>query len=220
MTACRYAKTLVALVAATSALTAFSQDIDMSRRETYTPSELALLPEYCDSVQRTPNYTGPRGDHWRRLIGVEFMHMHHYCLGLRDQNYAKLTAIPAAQKNFLWNRSLNEFAYVERNSRPDRFYMPELYYSSGIANLALRRYDDASAAFEAARKLKPDYVPAYTAWADKLIELKLYARAKALLQEGLQHLPDDPQLTARLAAIDGGSSADRKPVPRSPASPQ
>jgi tetratricopeptide (TPR) repeat protein len=75
--------------------------------------------------------------------------------------------------------------------------MPEVYLRVG--DLYLRKGDrpKASDAFAAARRLKPDYWPAYTRWADELVSLRLFDAAEALIDEGLLHEPNEPQLLER-----------------------
>lgn len=180
---------------------AFAQVDIAARRGTFTPGELALLPEYCQDIMFTPGYTGARGDRWRALIGEEFMHMHHYCRGLRDARFAETAQVSRQERRFLWARAVSEYEYVVARSRPSMVLLPEIFVKIGEANLRINRVSAAQEAFERARALKPDYWPAYTVWADRLIELRLYSRARALLEQGLQHAPDEPHLKATLAKI-------------------
>lgn len=177
-----------------SACLSHAQQPDLGpRRNTFTPGELALLPPYCD--------TRHGREQWRGLIGDEVKHIHHYCRGLRDANFAKFAVVTQAQRDFLWTRATSEYSYMIRNSRPNNPILPEMHFHMGEAFLNLKKYDAADAAFTAARNLKPDYIPAYTAWADKLLELKLYSKAKALLEDGIKHAPNNPELNERLSKL-------------------
>ncbi len=170
-----------------------------TRRQSFTPGELAVLPPYCNAMQGMPDYTSPKGDYWRSWMGDHLQHIHHYCRGLRDEMFATMMArVTPTQRKFLWERAIDEYSYMIRTSSPNMPLLPEFYYKTGLAFLRLDRMPEADAAFTAARKIKPDYWPAYVAWADKLIELKLLVNAKELLDEGLKYMPDNPQIVERL----------------------
>lgn len=191
---CIQTKFLVLFFMLSLAHAAFAQQPDLGpRRNTFTPGELSLLPPYCDTRRGR--------EQWRGLLGDEVKHIHHYCRGLRDANFAKLAVVTQAQRDFLWTRATTEYAYMIRNSRPDNPVLPEMHFHRGEAFLNLRKYDAADADFTEARKLKPDYIPAYTLWVDKLFEMKLYSRAKVILEEGIKHSPRSPELNERLSRL-------------------
>jgi tetratricopeptide (TPR) repeat protein len=200
-----HARSAVALAAlAWLAATAAAQTsgVDLaSRRGSFTPGELALLPEICKDIQGSPTYKGPRGDYWRSLIGDSLQHMHHYCRGARDMLFARTLSLPPEHKRLLWNRAANEMQYVIKASPPTMMLQPELWLRYGEAQLQLGNLPEAQAGFEQSRKLKPDYWPAYTQWADYLIQNKQNDEARALLEEGLKHAPDQPELVKRLASV-------------------
>ncbi len=181
-----------------------AQGVDLGQRRTqFTPGELSLLPPYCDTKHRDAK--------WNSVIGSDIRHMHHYCRGLRDMNYARMTPLPANQRNFLWERSITEFTYMIRRSRPDMVLMPEVYVKMGEAHLHLNQFIDAEAAFSNARNLKPDYATAYVLPAEKLIDLKLYTRARDLLETGLRHAPNDKSIQAQLARLPKGGEPSSPP---------
>lgn len=176
-----------------------AQQLDIGkRRGSFTPGELALLPPFCRDIQGMPGYEGAAGDRWRAQVGDDFKHMHHYCRGLRDALLARTVVMPAKDRNFLWERAISEYQYMIGNCRPDMLLMPEIYTRMGEANLKLGRLTAAQLAFEHARKLKPDYWPAYSAWADQLVAVKLYDPARELLEQGLVHAPGNEELKRRL----------------------
>jgi tetratricopeptide (TPR) repeat protein len=185
-----------------------AQSVDIGkRRGSFTPGELSLLPEYCRDIQGTPTYDGEPGDRWRALMGSSFAHMHHYCRGLRDMHFARTTAgLPGAHRRFLWERSIDEFNYIVRNSPRDMVLIPEVFVKIGQSSLEIGRLYEAQLAFEEARKLKPDYWPAYTIWADRLVSLQKYQPARALLEEGLIHSPASQELKSRLNLLESNLS--------------
>lgn len=148
-----------------------------NRRGSFTAGELAMLPPYCKNMQGFPGYEGREGNRWRSMMGSDFQHIHHYCRGLRDVYYITYGLPTPVQRTFLWERAIDEYNYMIRNSRPTMPLMPEIFFRRGEAQVKLGRLPEAEASFAAARKLKADYVPAYVAWADELLKLKLDARA-------------------------------------------
>ena len=178
---------------------AFSQigGLDIERRRSFTPGELALLPEICKDIHGMPTYDGPRGDYWRSIIGDTLQHMHHYCRGVRDMIFARTLSMRPEHKRLLWDRAAGEMQYVIKNSPPTMMLQPELWMRYGEAQLELGNVAAAQAGFEQSRKLKPDYWPAYTAWADFLIHNKRFDDARAVIDLGLQNAPNTPQLMQR-----------------------
>lgn len=185
-----------------------AQGVDFPvRRGSFTPGELALLPPYCQNIQGFPGYQGPEGDRWRSLLGDDFQHFHHYCRGLRDVHFARNAVVTTQQRKFLWERSITEYEYMVRNSKPTMVLLPEIYLRMGESYLELDRLAEAQSAFESSRKLKPDYWPAYTRWIDQLLKLGQFRMARELAEEGLTHLPENRELSARLARARAGSGA-------------
>ena len=200
---------LMAIVATAMTVPVCAQEsgVDLvNRRPSFTAGELALLPPYCNAMQGRADYTGPGGAQWRGWLGNDLQHIHHYCRGLRDAMFATLDArITPQQRMFIWERALNEYGYMIRASNPAMPLMPEIYFKRGEALLKLGRLVEAEQAFTQSWKLKADYPEPYAAWADKLVEMKQFARAREILETGLQHAPQASQLQDRLLKIPQGT---------------
>lgn len=180
-------------------------DIDIGqRRGWFTPGELALLPPYCNAMQGRPDYTGPGGARWRAWLGNDLQHIHHYCRGLRDVLFATFVArIPPRYRNLLWERAVSEYEYMLQNCSPSMPLLPEIHLKRGEALLKLGRVYEAEGSFKSAWTLKPDYWEPYAAWADKLVELKMYERARETLGSGLARAPQAEPLKQRLQRLPG-----------------
>lgn len=177
--------------------------VDIERRRSFTGGELALLPEICKDIQGMPTYVGPRGDYWRSVAGNVLEHAHHYCRGMRDLLFLRTVQIKPEHRRFLWDRAAGEMMYMIKNVPPNNPMQPEFWLHYGFAKMNFGDLAEAQRAFEQSRKLKPDYWPAYTFWADFLIQNKQNNDARALLEEGLKHSPDQPELAKRLASLGG-----------------
>jgi len=177
----------------------------------FSEGEWALLPDWCIDSQQGPyggpDYGGmnksPRAPQWVALMGTDFWHMHHYCRGLNDLNRLNRADLTPRERIALTDSALVEFRYVINNCKPTMPLLPEAFLRMGDVFVMRNELGNASAAFEQSRKLKPDYWPAYSRWADVLIGLKQFERARALLEEGLGHSPQQPVLLQKLRQAGG-----------------
>jgi tetratricopeptide (TPR) repeat protein len=190
----------------------------------YTAGQWALLPEWCRYTQdnaeawraNIPWHAVPEAQKWIALLGPDMQHLHHYCRGMRAE--LLLTSIPdlnPRERLTLNERIVDEMQYIISTCQPTMRLMPEVLIKKGDAHLRMGQLPLASEAFEQSRRLKPDYWPAYTRWADVLISLKQFDRARALIEEGLANAPGEPQLLERLR-LAGGTP---RPAQRAAAAP-
>ena len=194
------------------ALQVHAQMREELRSRAFSDGEWALLPEWCIDTQQGP-YGGPEGGaglnkspragQWLGLMGTDFWNMHHYCRGLTDENRLKRADLSPRERTALMESAINEYRYVIRTSKPTMPLMPEAFLRIGDLQVTRGQLPEASAAFEQARKLKPDYWPAYSRWAEVLIGLKQMEQARALLEEGLAHSPQQPVLLQKLRLAGG-----------------
>ena len=172
-----------------------------TRRRTFTPGELARLPEYCQFQHGMPGRDTARGRYYVSALGKALDDIHHYCRGLRDITFAQTYVLPPIHKQALLDRAVQEVMYMIKTNPDTMILMPEIHYRYGDLMLQLGRAPEAQAAFEKSRLLKPDYWPAYTRWADFLINSKQIEQARAVVEEGLKHAPDSPELQQRFSRV-------------------
>jgi len=89
-----------------------------------------------------------------------------------------------------WPRAAAEFVATQ-NYNADR---PEARVALGSFDAALGRYDEAQAAFAAARKLDPTFAPAYVNAADAFRAAGKEAAARDTLKDGIAMMPDSAVL--------------------------
>lgn len=214
--------------------------LSLRAQVTYSPQEIALLPEYCKYTQsyreRIPGGNDPaRIQRWYAIFGGSsgssglgtgvFHHMHHYCWGLTHVNYARLWAKSTQERNARLASSIGEFDYMLAHSPPGEKMMPEFLTKKGESLLALGKAPVAIAELERAISLKPDYWPPYAAISDHYKETGNIKMAREVLERGLSASPDARALTRRLSELGGtvgksnaASAPSRKPVvPKEPA---
>jgi tetratricopeptide (TPR) repeat protein len=200
----------------------------------FTWGELALLPSYCYDVQSIfygPNES-PRAAHWVGMIGKNFWDMHHYCQALRDFNNLPAASTSTMQRNLLLANIERNLRYMLQTGDASNPLYPEFLLRYGDYYVLMNQLPQAEEMFANARKLKPDYWPAYTRWINVLMSLKLRPAAKELAAEGLRYAPDakplrdvfrqlggDPDTVARTTALAASapSRAASAPAPPAPA---
>lgn len=204
-------------------------------RPPYTDADWALLPEWCidtmDGPYGSPRFgadTGPvgrnkspRSDYWTGIFGSSFWALHHFCRALYAERHAIQTAKSNTERHSALHAAILDYLYVIKNSSEEMPLMPEVYFRAGALYLRIGDRERASESFAAARRIKPDYWPAYTRWAEELISLRLFDTARKLVDTGLLFAPDQPQLIAmkqRLAGARNGSVGASAPSTKRPPS--
>lgn len=195
--------------------------------ENITWGELALTHPICYHVQAIPltNWTklareSPQSAYWDERIGGGGMlwAMHHYCWALIHLRRSEAAGISPQEHRYLKQVAIGDFNYVVRQAlrlpNPSSFLMlPELYYRIGDTNVQLGNTYAATMAFDQARAVKPDYWPPYVAQAQMLDKAGLRKDAMRLLEQGLQIMPGEPNLSAAYARM-GGKPASVRPLVR------
>jgi hypothetical protein len=219
----------------------------LARPDGVTTAELNRVPEYCIDTEgfgyghkRSTNRS-PRAGHWESLMGDGFWTLHHYCYGLIYRLRLGNGSVVPARRLFTVGQMISEYYFVIKHTHAGFVLLPEIWTRIGEGELMRNNIGAAHDAFATARKLKPDYWPAYAMWAEVLIKARSQDRARAILAEGLAHAPDaptlqdmfrkvggDPAKVARAAPPPGAadsaaaaaaaSAAESSPAPAAPAS--
>ena len=191
-----------------------------------TLGEISLLPEYCIDTEAfmhgpagSPSQS-PRAPYWVSRMGNGFWSLHHYCWGLVTiRRTITAFGLTRAYRQEALNLNQSEFYYVLDKTPSDFILLPEIYTKIGEVELMIFKYSGgiaaanlfkASSAFEKARSLKPDYWPAYSMWAEALLNLERRDEARELIEKGLTHLPDSLVLQELLRKVNQGKAASVK----------
>jgi tetratricopeptide (TPR) repeat protein len=182
--------------------------------------EMALLPPYCIDTMGFKygdaySNPSPRAGHWVGLMGKNFWAMHHYCWALIDLKRSGAAGKTPQERLFHRESAVGDIGYVVKNTSPNFILLPEILTTLGGAYLLLSRVGEANDAFENARKLKPDYWPAYTDWAAFLIKQGQKTEAKALVKTGLEYRPDVKELQNQYRLL-GGNPSEIVPIAKPP----
>lgn len=187
----------------------------------YSREQLALLPPYCADSELAHDYVrfGPRWKYWTALIGENFNRIHHYCQGMLHVMEARRLPPRSQAQTIALKRAIDEYNFILsiNDARVMRQFplWPEMLARRGEAATMLEDWALAVQSYELARTVKPDYWPAYLAWAEVLVRLKLTDRARELLKQGLLIDPTVESMRAAYAKL--GGSLDSLP-PKTPKS--
>lgn len=190
-----------AIIALNIAHVAIAQPLDV------TEAEMSLIPQYCrvamaEGAQLSPPYVA-----YVNRYGRGFRSVHHYCWGQIRWMRALRSSTPTVTRDFLLGNVSADYTYVLIHS-PDSFILlPEVYTRLGEVELRRSLPDKANAAFAKARALKRDYWPAYSHWAEFLMQSGRHAEATKLVQEGLRYSPNSRVLKSQLQALGAKASA-------------
>ncbi len=80
------------------------------------PEEVGSLPEYCQA-----RFAGDEGvvKEWSRRIGIkQWLHIHHFCIGINQMNRASLTQ-NKRMRAYLLQSASSQFGYVLARWPPD-----------------------------------------------------------------------------------------------------
>ncbi|MHB8493944.1 MAG: tetratricopeptide repeat protein [Casimicrobiaceae bacterium] len=173
----------------------------------------ALLPAYCKYTQSFPE-AGNAAEvaHWTAIMGPVFHHMHHYCYGLMEFNYAKLFARTAQDRDHNYGTAVGNFQYVIDRSPSNFVLLPEIYTKQAEAYIAIHKSGLGVAALLRAIELKPDYWPPYADLSDFYRDAGDIDHAREWLQKGLAAIPDAEALRRRLTEL---GRAGRRLAPES-----
>jgi len=175
--------------------------------EAYDPREVALLPRYCIYTQLFRDHV-PGGndkatiDSWYARLGPTFHQLHHFCWGIMQTNRAMLLATDRQTREFYLAAANGNFDYVIERSPPEFILLPEILAKKGENLIRLGKGQLALVELQRAAELKPDYWPPYAYMSDYYREIGDRAKAREVLEAGLQRIPESQGLRTRLAELD------------------
>lgn len=187
--------------------------------ENITRGEMARLPEYCPDSQTFdkvgfPENPTPRQRRWVAMMGKPFWAIHHYCWALVAANRAAVAGVTKQERDYLLKSAISDIYFVFNQSGPDFVLLPELYFRVGEYYTRLDKPVEADSYFERSIASKRDYWPAYIGQAKLQGRLGRPENAVSILRQGLELMPDQPQLMQALAEHTSQAKVpmDKKPA--------
>jgi tetratricopeptide (TPR) repeat protein len=201
-------KILPTLIAWPIALLAMLHGSSAVAQRQYDPKQLAMLPPYCKYTQlyrqNVPGGNDPQQiERWSSVMGAEnFIHMHHYCLGLESANRALYFSSTKLDRDRELAESVREFNYVVERVSPEFALLPEILTRRGENLLRLGNGPQGLLDLTRAIEIKPDNWPPYAALSDYYKALGDLRSAREWAEKGLAAAPGTKALQRRLAELD------------------
>jgi hypothetical protein len=166
--------------------------------------ELAILPAYCHGTQQIRSFTNlPKSeiDHYYKLYGANYNHLHHYCWALVSEfNADKIRE--KGPKNNKFNQALDDIEYVLNKNPPASFPpLPDIYSSRARILLRLGRTGEAVSDLLKVINLQPGYQRAYVQLSDHYLDLGHKDKAIAILEKGVENHESPTLLLRRLVRL-------------------
>ena len=164
----------------------------------WSDEDFALYPTYCRArILREPPELEA---YWEKQFGPKnFLHMHHFCFGLKALNLAYANLQDAGRRTSLAQAVIGNFNYIIEHTERDFYMRPEALTNLGRGYVRTRQYEQARKSFQAALKLNPKSVDAWVALSDMYHQKGQYGDAMKVLEKALAEAGDSKKITLRIA---------------------
>jgi len=172
-------------------------------------ADYARLPDFCQAKIGAYKDDLAQKRYWEQVYGVDpWMHMHHYCLGILFLNKARLGMTKADREAHAWylGEAASNYDYVIRAWPPGFELQADAILGQGQAYQLNKQDIKAIGAYMKAISLRPDFAAAYALLADAWAARGDKAKAREVLQQGLQNTGNDEMLARRLARLEATPS--------------
>ncbi|NOQ17372.1 MAG: tetratricopeptide repeat protein [Methyloprofundus sp.] len=163
-----------------------------------TPLEMKMLPKLCQ-VRFQYGHEAPEFAKWKKILGPEYIHVHHYCGGLIDMFQANANS--RHRKGNLESAKA-DFNYVLRNTQNPKFILlPDLYYRLALVSKGQGNIGEAIGYAEKSINAKRNYLNPYILLADIYIKAGKKSSAKKVLLQAKKYHPNSKRLKRRLQKV-------------------
>lgn len=162
-------------------------------------ADFSRLPPYCKA--RSSGDKSQLYQTWKKRLGSNFIHYHHYCAGLHSINLAN-SSISKDEADKFRNEALKQIEYVLTHGKPDSLLMPKILYDRGQILERLGNNAEAMRAYQKGITLNPRLAPLYAALSDLLMKQNNKEEAVAVLKKGLHYKPDSKSLKKRMEKLN------------------
>lgn len=169
-----------------------------------TDKDFSLLPSFCKV--RAGRGTTAEVTLWKKRLGSDYIHIHHFCAGLHSYNYTTM--------NFPKNKDekafhihalksvLGEVKYMESKVKNKNFtFFPSIYLLKANAHADLGQTAEALIYFNKSITANKKFTRAYLALSRYYQKLGNKAKARATIEQGLQYKPSSKGLKRQLAEL-------------------
>jgi tetratricopeptide (TPR) repeat protein len=180
----------------------FSADVAARRNETtnWTDQDFALYPPFCRArIEREPKELV---DFWTQRLGPKnYLHIHHFCFGLKALNLAYANLNNKQQREFMASAVIGNFNYIIEHTERTFYMRPEAYVNLGRGYVLRQEYDVARQKFHEALKLNPKLVDAWVAMSDMYHQLGKKSDALSILEQASEICGENKKIDLRVAEM-------------------
>lgn len=177
----------------------FAPDVAQARNDSATSwseEDFALYPAYCRAKLGEAKALEVL---WSKQLGSKnYLHIHHFCFGLKALNLAYASYSDAPRRRSLAGVVITNFHYILRHTEPTFFMRPEALVNLGRGHMLLQEYTEAREAFEAAIKINPLEVNAWVALSDLYFQIGRRADAMRVLEDAQKAAGEHKKITLRI----------------------
>lgn len=163
-----------------------------------TESDFRALPPFCKARYMPDD--APANRTWKKKLGGDFIHVHHYCSSLHALNVARLE-VNAAKRAELLTASLGGINYMEEAASPTFVLFPHIFVTKADIYSELNRNQEALKYLNKAIQLNPKYIHAYTKLFDLYYKLGQKTQALEVVKKGLAIKPNSKTLKKQLSKL-------------------
>ncbi len=176
-----------------------------------TESEFAKLPPICKArMQETKARRKDNNSNyylWRKRLGSDFIHVHHYCAGLNILNKS-WGVTDSKNRDSMLKSAIGEISYTQKHTSPKFFLQSEMAFSKGSILILLNNSVAAHKEFRKGIQLNPKYSRNYSALSDLYKKQGNIEEARYILEQGLTYSPKSKGLNRRLKKLDKTNSVN------------
>jgi len=170
-----------------------------------------IYPPYCRArILREPKELEV---YWTARLGAKnFIHMHHYCHGLRALTLAYSSFNDKQRRTTMANAVVGNLEYIIRHTEPNFVLRGEALMNLARGHVLLQEYDIARKRFEEALRFDPKLVDAWVAMSDMYYQIGKRADALTILEQASEMVGENKKIDLRIAEMSAAgvksSSAD------------
>jgi tetratricopeptide (TPR) repeat protein len=181
-----------------------------------TDSEVASMPPLCKGRMSG----GAEYKRWESILGPDFAHTHHYCMGINFLNRAYKVS-NTRERGFYLQEAHNNLMYMVKAASPTYSLMPDVYLNLGNVFKLRGDIGKAAANYSKAIELNPRQPSAYRNLTNFYATTGQRMKALEVVTDGLRHNPGTkslqryyrelggelpyPEPAATTATIEGGA---------------
>lgn len=167
-----------------------------------TEAEMKSLPYYCWVKMYLP-MNSAEYQKWNSNLGKDFVHTHHFCMGMNYANRSFRMRDPLDQEDAR-KLAYTNFQYMIDHADQKYVLMPEVYMQRGRLYMSSGKGGNALTDFEKAVNLKPDLIDGYLAQAKFYEKVGKKEEALIVIKRGLEKVPKSETLKKRHYELGGG----------------